>query len=104
MGFIVEQSHLTDEAVQRLKREPFDLVVVNRKLDSDYSDGTELVVRMKGDPALRHIPVMLISNYAEAQAEAVRLGAEPGFGKLELSLRATQERILRALGLKEPAA
>ncbi len=104
MGFDVEQSHLTDEAIVRLKSEKFDLVLVNRKLDSDYTDGTDLIVRMKEDPALRSVPVMLISNYADAQKQAVELGAEYGFGKLELSARGTQERILRALGLKESVA
>lgn len=104
MGFAVEQAHLTDEALLRLKSESFDLVLVNRKLDHDYSDGTELVAGMKADPDLKNVPVMLISNYPDAQQEAVALGAEYGFGKLELSQRGTQERILRALGLKNSAA
>lgn len=104
MGFDVEQSHLTEEALTRLASEKFDLVLVNRKLDYDYSDGTDLIRRMKQDPALRSLPVMLISNYADAQAQAVALGAEYGFGKLELSVRGTQDRILRALGLKDSVA
>lgn len=104
MGFSVEQSHTTEEALARLKSEAFDLVLVNRKLDHDYSDGTELVAQMKSDPGLAGVPVMLISNYADAQQEAVALGAAYGFGKLELARQGTQERILRALGLKDSAA
>ena len=30
--------------------EPFDLVLVNRKLDSDYSDGLEIIKQIKADP------------------------------------------------------
>ena len=104
MGFDVEQSHLTEDALRRLKSEKFDLVLVNRKLDHDYSDGTDLISSMKQDAMLRSLPVMLISNYADAQTHAVELGAEYGFGKLELSARGTRERILRALGLKESVA
>lgn len=97
MGLDVEQAHLTEQALQRLRESPFDLVLVNRKLDHDYSDGTELIQAMKADPALRSIPVMLISNYADAQAEAVRLGALHGFGKLELSREQTRVRVREAL-------
>src|SRR6201999_1406624 len=58
-------------ALAQLRKSPFDLVLVNRKLDLDYSDGLEIIKQIKADPDLAAIPVMLVSNYADAQAEAV---------------------------------
>jgi CheY-like chemotaxis protein len=77
------------EALDLLRKQSFDLVLVNRKLDSDYSDGTEVIRLMKAEPALAATPVMLVTNYAEHQANAMALGAVQGFGKDELSLSAT---------------
>lgn len=72
------------DAMYDLRATKYDLVLVNRKLDADYSDGGELIRLMKADPVLADVPIMLVSNYPEHQANAVALGAEPGFGKLEL--------------------
>ena len=52
-----------------------DLVVVNRKLDMDYSDGIEIIRQIKAEPALAATPVMLITNYPEHQDAAEQLGA-----------------------------
>jgi two-component system chemotaxis response regulator CheY len=71
--------------------------LINRKLDIDYSDGLEILTALKADPAYKSIPVMLVSNYADAQAEAVRAGAEPGFGKSQLSSIETVEKLRRFL-------
>jgi CheY-like chemotaxis protein len=72
------------EALQRLRLEAFDLVLVNRVIDADGDVGVELIRRMKADRALGATPVMLVSNHADAQREAVEAGAEPGFGKAAL--------------------
>ena len=47
-----------------MRCEPVDLVLVNRKLDADYSDGMEILKAIKADSALAPVPVMLVSNYA----------------------------------------
>ncbi|MCC7474198.1 MAG: response regulator [Pirellulales bacterium] len=60
-----------------------DLVLVNRKLDIDYSDGIEVIRAMKADPTTAHVPVMLVTNYPEHQEAAIAIGAVRGFGKLE---------------------
>ena len=73
------------EALVSLRAGAFDLVLVNRLMDGDGSPGLDLIRSIKGDPELARIPVMLVSNYAEAQAEARELGALPGFGKGEIS-------------------
>src|SRR5438067_1410410 len=63
------------EALGALRGTPFDLVLVNRVLDGDGSLGVDLIRSMKADPALGEVPVMLVSNFASAQDEAVSLGA-----------------------------
>ena len=41
---------------------------------------------------------MLLSNYPEHQDEAVAIGAERGFGKLEYGDPETRERLAKFLG------
>ena len=72
------------EALTRLEEETFALVLVNRVLDADGDSGVELIRRLKADDQLRTTPVLLVSNYADAQEEAVAAGAEQGFGKTAL--------------------
>jgi two-component system chemotaxis response regulator CheY len=103
-GAQIERVTLPSIALQKLKEKHYDLVLVNRKIDEDYSDGLELVKAMQADPQLKHIPVMLISNYPEAQEEAVRHGAIRGFGKNEINDPATRERLRRVLGLNPTSA
>jgi two-component system, response regulator, stage 0 sporulation protein F len=74
----------TDEALVLLKKDQFDLVLVNRKLDIDYTDGSILIKAMKSEQGLKEVPIMLVSNYPEYQEEAVGLGAVLGFGKSEI--------------------
>ncbi len=72
------------EALKTLRAGKFDLVLVNRLLDRDGSPGLDLIRALKADPDLADLPVMLVSNYPEAQREAQSLGALPGFGKADL--------------------
>lgn len=74
------------------------LILVNRKLDIDYSDGLELIRSLKANAKTASTPVMLVSNYPEYQAEAVTLGALAGFGKAELSQSATLAKLRPILG------
>lgn len=80
----IEQIDSGPDTLDRLRKERCDLVLINRKLDADYSDGTDILREIKADPRLAQVPVMLITNYREHQDNAVSLGAEYGFGKLEL--------------------
>ena len=68
-------------------------MLVNRVLDGDVSCGLELIRTLKYDPALAAVPVMLVSNHADAQGVALDLGASPGFGKASLYSDATMTRI-----------
>jgi CheY-like chemotaxis protein len=89
----VVQAHSAHDALEQLRGSQFDLVLVNRKLDADYSDGLEIIRQIKADPQLATLPVMLITNYSEHQQEAIAAGAEAGFGKSQLSDPATHERL-----------
>ena len=68
-------------------------MLVNRKLDADYSDGIEVIRAIKADAATADVPVMLVTNYPEHQDAAVAAGALRGFGKLEFDQPETREKL-----------
>ena len=68
-------------------------MLINRKLDADYSDGLEILRAIKADPHMAAVPVMLVTNYAEHQDAAVAAGAVRGFGKLEYGDPQTAEKL-----------
>ena len=87
------QADQWDDAAEQLRSQPFDLVLVNRKLDIDYSDGLEVIRRIKQDPLLKSLPVMLVTNFAEHQQQAVQAGAVEGFGKQSLRAPETVQKL-----------
>jgi two-component system, response regulator, stage 0 sporulation protein F len=84
--FVVEidTADTAAEAISAVQQQPYSLVLINRKLDADYSDGVDILRTLKADPATTAVPVMIVSNYPEYQDEAVMLGGERGFGKNQL--------------------
>ena len=84
-------------ALDELRHAPFDLVLVNRRLDSDGSDGLEIVRAIKADPQLAAVPVMLVTNFPEYQNQAIAAGAVPGFGKAELHQPHVRELLAKYL-------
>lgn len=94
----VESADHTDDALAKLRAEPFDLVLVNRVFDADGASGLEFIRTLRADDALRAVPVMLVSNYEDAQAQAVAAGALPGFGKAALGRPEMLERVRAVLG------
>ncbi|MFN9345824.1 MAG: response regulator [Planctomycetota bacterium] len=89
---ILRADQLSD-TLATLQRQEVDLILINRKLDIDYSDGIEILQAVKRSDAYRDIPVMLITNYAEHQQQAIAAGAILGFGKLELNAPETLKRL-----------
>ena len=69
-----------------------NLGVIVKKIAEDYRvstrnhrrDANELIKELQADEELRAVPMMLVSNYEDSQAEAVKHGAKPGFGKAAL--------------------
>ncbi len=70
-----------EEAMRRMRQEAFALVLVNRVFDATGEGGLDFIRAVKADPQLHQARVMLVSNFPEAQEEAVAAGAIPGFGK-----------------------
>jgi len=87
-----------DSALAHLGDGPYDLVLVNRKLDVDGSDGLEVIRRIKADAQFDTVPVMLVTNFPEYQQQAVAAGAEMGFGKAQLGDVETRELLAKFLG------
>jgi CheY-like chemotaxis protein len=89
----VDRAHGPDDALAALRAAPYDLVLVNRLMDRDGSEGLEVLRRIQADPALAGVPVMIITNIPEHEAAAVSAGARPGFGKLALNAPQTHARL-----------
>ena len=93
---VIKADSLTD-TLQQLNANDVALVLINRKLDIDYSDGIEILRSIKAEPSLESVPVMMVTNYEEHQDQAVSAGALRGFGKLQLSDAKTKERLAEVL-------
>lgn len=89
----VLQADQLSDTQQILASQDVDLILINRKLDIDYSDGMDILKSLKSGETTRHIPVMLVTNYPEHQQAAVEAGGVYGFGKLELNSPQTRERL-----------
>ena len=96
----VLRSHQLSDALDLLSQKKVDLIVINRKLDVDYTDGVEILRHLKQSDQFKSIPTMIITNYPDQQLAAVAEGAEYGFGKLQYSEPATHERLARFLDTK----
>lgn len=94
-GVTVERAHSGQEAKKLLTSGNVALVLVNRVLDADGSDGMAIIKELV---ALGTAPVMLVSNYPEYQEKAVAMGALPGFGKSSLREPTTLTMLKQALG------
>jgi len=96
-GAEVVQVHGLEDTFEELRKSKYDLVVINRKLDRDYSDGMDILKAIKADEQLSSTPVMIITNFPEYEEAAVAAGAEPGFGKKSLYAEETQARLAKYL-------
>ncbi len=88
------------EALDALDESAFDLVLVNRVGDADGAPGLDLIraLKARAGSASAAPAVVLVSNFADAQAQARSLGALDGFGKSDLGRPAFLDAIRRGLG------
>jgi DNA-binding NarL/FixJ family response regulator len=89
----IKSAATADEAKRQIAAGKFDLILVNRELAADGSSGVELIADL-----VKHrltVPIMLVSDYEEAQDAAVASGAVRGFGKSKLFEPETIELIRR---------
>ena len=96
-GAEVQQAHSFDEATKMAADTPFYLILINRILDADGTAGMAILHELKTQPATAEVPIMIISNYQDAQESAVQSGAQLGFGKAELDADPTRERLAAIL-------
>jgi hypothetical protein len=96
LGVSVVRAHTKGDVDRYLAGGNVALVLVNRVLDIDGSDGMSIIKELVG---LKTSAVMLVSNYPEYQEQAVQIGAQPGFGKSALREPQTLEVIRKALSL-----
>lgn len=90
-GASVDRAHTAAETLDLAQQTSYDLIMVNRILDADGDSGLELIKSLKENSATSSTQVMLISNYSDAQHEAVRAGAVQGFGKNAINAAETKE-------------
>lgn len=94
----VDQVRTGADAMKHIQQHPYDLVLINRTLDGPM-DGLSLLAALRSQAVPP--PMMLISNYADAQASALALGALPGFGRAKIDDPVSAQQIRRALSLEE---
>lgn len=92
----VTRAHGEQDTLAVLRSEHFDLVLVNRLLDRG-GEGMQVISRIRNEPDLAGVPIMLVTDYPEHQRAAVEAGAEYGFGKSELLTSQTREKLQRFL-------
>jgi two-component system chemotaxis response regulator CheY len=97
-GAEVLEADDASEALDALRHSRFDLVLINRVGNRDGAPGMDLIRTIRDDPAFADVPTMLVSNYPDAQRQAVAAGAFPGFGKAELNTPKAVAAVAAALG------
>ena len=90
---MIKTADSIEEAIKHSHNSSIDLILVNRIFDLTGEEGLTFIRDHLAGPA-KLIPVILVSNYADAQDSAVALGARRGFGKAALNSPET-EKILR---------
>ena len=61
-GYEMLEAHTGEEGVSRAEAERPDLILMDIQLPG--LDGYEATRRIKGNPALRHIPIIVVTSYA----------------------------------------
>ncbi len=91
-----------DEAALTRFHSPRFVLLVNRKLDGMFeaTGGIELISSLAQQAEDARPALMLVSNFADAQAEAQAVGALPGFGKAELGEERTNDRLRSSAAMR----
>ena len=97
----VDRSHSLTHAIEAASSTDYDLILINRLLDADGSAGMDVLASLKRNPSSAETPVMIVSNYQDAQDLAVKNGAVAGFGKADLDSAETRDKLKQYLGEPE---
>lgn len=90
--------HTQAAALSALREAPAALVLVNRQLDHDLTEGVDVIRAIKADPALAATPCMMLTNFPEHRQAAMAVGGEPSFGKRDLGSPETKALLAKYLG------
>lgn len=85
------------EAIRALRGSDYALVLVNRLFHGGGGEGLQLVRETRRDGQLGSVPIMLVSDFEDAQTAAVQAGAVRGFGKSSLGTAAMVDRLAEYL-------
>ncbi len=85
------------EAFSLLNEKSFDLILVNRIFDTNGEAGLDFIVKFSNQGIIK-TPIMLVSNFDEAQKNAINKGAKLGFGKAAISAVETCSKLEEFLG------
>lgn len=96
-GVDVQRAQSHQQALTMAKDLQPALVLINRLYDANGDQGMETLKALKADDATASIPVMIVSNYSDAQDAAVAAGAVQGFGKSSLTATKTIQCLAKFL-------
>lgn len=96
----VDQVMFVDEALAKMKSGQYSLVLFNRLIFADGSPGLTLVERARAEGVANGTPMMMISNFDEAQQKSVAAGGVPGFGKNAIFDESTAQMLAKYLPTK----
>lgn len=97
LGAEVESADTVARVLELAKTGNYSLILLNRVFDRTGEQGLECLKALKDPKIALSTPIILVSNYPEAQAEARALGAESGFGKSTLGDAHTKELLSTVL-------
>lgn len=80
----IDRVMFVEEALEKMQSNKYALVMVNRLIFADSSEGIELIRQAKSNDDMQATPILMISNYEEAQERAMAAGAVRGFGKADI--------------------
>lgn len=75
----------SNEAESLISAGTFSLILVNRIFDTNGESGLAFIEKYCSQQTSTSTPIMLVSNFDDAQKDAVSHGAIPGFGKNALT-------------------
>lgn len=90
------------DELQKVLEDGVDLLLFNRELGYGFDEekGVDVIKRLRAENP--NLKMMLVTNYPDAQQDAIAAGALPGFGKRELGSPRVVQLLKDALGESQP--
>lgn len=92
----VDEADSTADALDRIAKTKYDLVLVNRIHAFTDESGLDTIKALLAADA--STPAMLVSDKPDAQKQAEAIGARPGFGKAQLGDDALLDFLRKSAG------